>query len=779
MSKVMRQPLQGRAITLPFWVLGIAGLLVLWIWLVNSSTVFAQDEGAGGGPNQAELECIERALGRTISGPDDLTEEEKQRIGALCSGGRPPQDGPRGDDHQGGRPGFPGNLELNSETIPCIVQVLGRVPSGQDDISPQEMLLIAERCLGGVQGVDRSDGRPSRSRGGPDTQTMQCVVEVLGRMPTHEDDLTTDEKRLVGQKCFAGHGGGPSDSRGRQGGPGPELDDATLQCVVSTIGRMPSSETDLTNEEKILLGEACFGGHIQRPGERGGPGGQGGPGDLDSQTIQCITDTIGRVPTGPQDMTNEEMVLVGRACFGGGGPDGHGAPGDLDASTIQCITDTVGRLPSGPDDLTQDEKRLIGQACFGGEVHGGPGDLDNETIQCVTDTLGRLPSGPEDMTNEESLLVARACFEGEGPGDIDNQTMECIVDVLGFLPSGPDELSEDQKRLVGRECFDDEGPDDLDEDTRQCIIDTLGFLPDGPEELDSEQLNLVTQACFADEHAGPEDVDPSTRQCIIELIGFVPESADDLTDEDKRLVGLKCFGDDRQDRRDGRQGPRSRAVGLSQEVQQCIVRVVGRVPSNRDELTSQQKRIIAQQCYGRQARTSSGRSSGGSGSTSSGQQPVVDTGGQQSTATFGQTGDDSGGQQASTTGGQDSGTDTGGQQTTTTSGQSDEDSGGQQASSGGQTSPADEPETSAPPSTLVLTEAGREIQRIIIEHNIEIAEMDASGVVGRLQNARGSLTSAIKVLSVVNHLIAKGKDVSDAEWIEVFEKLEGQLDDRG
>ena len=43
---------------------------------------------------------------------------------------------------------------------------------------------------------------------------------------------------------------------------------------------------------------------------------------------------------------------------------------------------------------------------------------------------------------------------------------------------------------------------------------------------------------------------------------------------------------------------------------------------------------------------------------------------------------------------------------------------------------------------------------------------------GRLANDTGSLTKGIKVLSIVNHLVVKGKQVTDEEWQDVFEQLE-------
>ncbi|MDP6561256.1 MAG: hypothetical protein QF619_14250 [Candidatus Binatia bacterium] len=73
-----------------------------------------------------------------------------------------------------------------------------------------------------------------------------------------------------------------------------------------------------------------------------------------------------------------------------------------------------------------------------------------------------------------------------------------------------------------------------------------------------------------------------------------------------------------------------------------------------------------------------------------------------------------------------------------------------------------------------FTDVQQEIKDIILEHNIVVREMDASGVIGRLTNARGSLTAAIQVISVVNDLIVKGKEVTVQEFAEIFDKLEAK-----
>ena len=50
-------------------------------------------------------------------------------------------------------------------------------------------------------------------------------------------------------------------------------------------------------------------------------------------------------------------------------------------------------------------------------------------------------------------------------------------------------------------------------------------------------------AAAAGEHDGSDDLDEETRQCIIDVLGYLPSSPDELTEEQKRQVGRECFGD--------------------------------------------------------------------------------------------------------------------------------------------------------------------------------------------------------------------------------------------
>ncbi|MQG33723.1 MAG: hypothetical protein FI717_05395 [SAR202 cluster bacterium] len=138
--------------------------------------------------------------------------------------------------------------------------------------------------------------------------------------------------------------------------------------------------------------------------------------------------------------------------------DGHEG---MDPATEQCIMDTLGYMPSSPDELTQEEMDLIGAACFGDHgTSGSSSEHDAAIDQCIIDVLGYLPSSPDELSDEEVNLVAETCFGGAGvnedPNHLDEATQQCIIDVLGFLPESSEELTEEQMVLVGETCFPDE-----------------------------------------------------------------------------------------------------------------------------------------------------------------------------------------------------------------------------------------------------------------------------------------------------------------------------------
>jgi hypothetical protein len=88
-------------------------------------------------------------------------------------------------------------------------------------------------------------------------------------------------------------------------------------------------------------------------------------------------------------MTEEQKITLGQECFG----QNHQRQGPhqddrMDEATKQCIIDNLGFMPDEKANLAQDQTRMIGEACFAGERgdsdHRGPDQgngPDEETLE--------------------------------------------------------------------------------------------------------------------------------------------------------------------------------------------------------------------------------------------------------------------------------------------------------------------------------------------------------------------------------------------------------------
>ena len=243
MKNQIHQQITGKPQIVSILVMGVVGLLLIALWWSGTSTVLAQE----GGETESEHsgDSSEVGSGDTGTTVDDVPHDAQ---GQALSG---------------------------DQLLRCIVGLLGRIPLNANDFTNEEKLAIAERCLGGLSG-DIPGVQLSPTAGGLDSQDTQCIIQVLGRVPSSENDLTDDEKRAVGEQCFNGRDGASggrndgSDDSGRSG----DLDDEDSQCIISVLGRMPEGPDDLTNDEKRLLGQQCFPGRHDD-----GAGGSGGPRD--------------------------------------------------------------------------------------------------------------------------------------------------------------------------------------------------------------------------------------------------------------------------------------------------------------------------------------------------------------------------------------------------------------------------------------------------------------------------------------------------------------------
>ena len=171
MMNRMHQSFPGKSLWAPFWVIGLASLLIIALWWSGTSTALAQDSD--------------------------------------------------NHDQQGGRGGDFGLNLSDPGTLQCIILVLGRIPSGIDDLTDDEKRAVGEQCLN-VRDV-RTDGGGgtgfSGGQGGLDDQGLQCVIATIGRVPAGENDLSEDEKRAVAEQCFGQHDPGADGQGGRPSGP--------------------------------------------------------------------------------------------------------------------------------------------------------------------------------------------------------------------------------------------------------------------------------------------------------------------------------------------------------------------------------------------------------------------------------------------------------------------------------------------------------------------------------------------------------------------------------
>ena len=103
------------------------------------------------------------------------------------------------------------------------------------------------------------------------------MIDTVGLLPADMSDLTPEELQLVGQECanpgqskqtkqsFGGQQGGQRQ-QGGQNQQGQGIDPVTEECILSVLGYLPKGLEDMTEEQKIALGQECFGQNHQRQG---------------------------------------------------------------------------------------------------------------------------------------------------------------------------------------------------------------------------------------------------------------------------------------------------------------------------------------------------------------------------------------------------------------------------------------------------------------------------------------------------------------------------------
>ncbi|HIF44461.1 MAG TPA: hypothetical protein EYQ67_10060 [Dehalococcoidia bacterium] len=149
---------------------------------------------------------------------------------------------------------------------------------------------------------------------------------------------------------------------------------------------------------------------------------------LGNSAVECIKGLLGYLPDSPDAMTNAEKALANEECFGKDFIHDVGEDVGVKDDLAQCLVDVLGYMLSGPDALNNAEKMLAARECFGqdipegrpsrGEVRNDPrndggdrgprdgnggGDRDIEAlVRCAVEVLGYVPESVAALTDEKN-----------------------------------------------------------------------------------------------------------------------------------------------------------------------------------------------------------------------------------------------------------------------------------------------------------------------------------------------------------------------------------------
>jgi hypothetical protein len=226
----------------------------------------------------------------------------------------------------------------------CVQQVLGRQVTGFADITAAERDAVFEQCSGTEQ--DQRARQFANGGGGNLLTNLDeaCVTRVTGSDELDLGQLSIEQRQELITEC-APEGFDAGRTRPGGGGfgrfPGGEgfadINDLLQGCVTDALGETPDDLFALTSEQLESVRTACadelpdgFGttGGFQRGGTGdglpeggrffGGDGGvlrgAGGFPTLDFGS-ECVTTTLGREVTSPQDLSREEFQQIFSTCF--------------------------------------------------------------------------------------------------------------------------------------------------------------------------------------------------------------------------------------------------------------------------------------------------------------------------------------------------------------------------------------------------------------------------------------------------------------------------------
>ena len=140
--------------------------------------------------------------------------------------------------------GIHGPGDLREEDRRYVLDVLGFLPERPEDLTDQQRMDLGRECFSNEQ-----YGPP------PTDENTQCIIEVLGYPPAGPEEISPEQMALLGETCFANE----RDHRsGRDGhgdrGDGNEIDGAANQCIIDMLGFLPEHPEDLSYDDKVRVG---------------------------------------------------------------------------------------------------------------------------------------------------------------------------------------------------------------------------------------------------------------------------------------------------------------------------------------------------------------------------------------------------------------------------------------------------------------------------------------------------------------------------------------------
>ena len=299
--------------------------------------------------------------------------------------------------------------------IACVFRVLGRMPSGPQDMTAQESLKIAQNCFTGGGASDASAHLEQEKERLEFERKLQKEQRALEEQRLEEDRrLQQEYDRLEKERLDRDRARQEEQAR---------LDQERLQLEQDRIRREQEFEEQLRRQDdererrrleqerksmeqefalqrermdqQRKLDEERFEQERRLDDERA---------RLEEERIKQEQDRIQREFAQREEQLRREQELE-RRDFGGG------PVGSPDLATLECIRGVLGYLPADPQEMAPEQRNVVGTACPGARGRLGqvlnPIAVDQSNRECAERVLGNLP---ETMTSDERQRMLEACF---------------------------------------------------------------------------------------------------------------------------------------------------------------------------------------------------------------------------------------------------------------------------------------------------------------------------------------------------------------------------------